>query len=165
MRLLALILAVAVLATSPACAPKAQTGILPASSFDQDDYLGKVVLLNFWATWCGPCRFELPHLVEIRNTFDPEEVAVVGISVDDERARPVLEEMIERFGINYPIVLDSKRELVGEYPVRDAIPMTFVLDRKGVVKRTYRGIPQDSSGEFNPANVYARDIQALLDQR
>ena len=57
---------------------------------DLRDYEGKVVLVNFWATWCGPCRYEIPALVEMSNEYDPEQVAIIGISLDQgpHRARP-----------------------------------------------------------------------------
>ena len=83
----------------------AQWNDYQGQSVDLRDYEGKVVLVNFWATWCGPCRYEIPALVEMSNEYDPEQVAIIGISIDQgpaERVLPLIGEFVEAFGHQLP---------------------------------------------------------------
>ncbi len=133
--------------------------------FDLADYEGRVVILNFWATWCGPCRFEIPALVRLRRDF--EEVAVVGISIDRgsvEQMRPLIDQFVSRFEINYPIYLDARQKVAKDYtgssPFMQYVPTTAVIDQRGRVVRLYQGVP---GGGFDPYDVLAADVEALLD--
>ncbi|MFT5087961.1 MAG: peroxiredoxin [Candidatus Latescibacterota bacterium] len=136
---------------------------------DLRDYQGRIVLLNFWATWCGPCRYEIPDLVKMRADYDPEKVVIIGVSLDqgpEEKVRPLLSKFIDRYSINYPIVLDSSGELVRQFFRRDlssmAVPMTFVIDQNGQVYKEHVGVPRDSMGKLNPRGALSEDIEVLL---
>ena len=132
-------------------------------SVDLRDYEGKVVLINFWATWCGPCRYEIPALVEMSNEYDPEQVAIIGISLDQgptERVLPLIGEFVERLAINYPVVHDSQQELLRAFYkknlARVGVPLTVVFDRAGRVYKTHVGVPRDRSGRLNPPRSIRR---------
>ncbi len=138
-------------------------------SVDLRDYEGKVVLVNFWATWCGPCRYEIPALVEMSNEYDPEQVAIIGISLDQgppERVLPLIGEFVERLAINYPVVHDSQLELLRAFYKKNlakvGVPLTFIFDRAGRVYKTHLGVPSDRSGRPNPRGVFGEDIETLL---
>ena len=93
MQTLKLIVLAGWLTAALGCASQQSSAVMPASSFDSETYKGKILLLNFWTTWCSPCRYEIPDLVNIRNSFDPEEVAVIGVSLDrdpPEVIQPIL---------------------------------------------------------------------------
>ena len=137
---------------------------------DLRDYEGKIVLVNFWATWCGPCRYEIPALVEMSNEYDPEQVAIIGISLDKgppEHVLPLIGEFVERLAINYPVVHDSRHELLRafykENLARVGVPLTFIFDREGRVYKKHLGVPRDRSGRPNPRGVFGEDIETLLD--
>ena len=157
----------ALLATFPNCssqqAPaanpaKAAVGIQPASSFDLGSYKGNVVLLNFWATWCGPCRIEIPDLVRLNQHFAQKEVAIIGVSLDKngtpDELRLLLEKFMEDYKIDYPIFLDNEGSLHREYGSFVFVPATFLIDRGGQVAHSYWGVK--SFGEF------AKGIEELL---
>ena len=138
-------------------------------SVDLRDYEGKVVLINFWATWCGPCRYEIPALVEMSNEYDPEQVAIIGISLDQgptERVLPLIGEFVERLAINYPVVHDSQYELLRAFYKKNLatvpVPLTFIFDREGRMYKTHLGVPRDRSGRPNPRGVLGEDIETLL---
>jgi thiol-disulfide isomerase/thioredoxin len=117
------------------------------------DYKGKVILLDFWATWCGPCRIEIPHFVELQKQYRSEGLVVLGFSVDDtvERLRPFASE----FDMNYPVLVglgrDDVREALG--PIW-AMPTTLLISRDGRICRRNTGI--------QGRERYERDIKALL---
>ncbi|HXE81320.1 MAG TPA: TlpA disulfide reductase family protein [Vicinamibacterales bacterium] len=117
------------------------------------DYKGKVILLDFWATWCGPCRIEIPHFVELQEKYGPKGLVVLGFSVDDtvERLKPFASE----FKMNYPVLVglgrDDVREAFG--PIW-AMPTTLLISRDGRICRRNTGIQGKER--------YERDIQALL---
>ena len=92
------------------------------------DYRGKVVLLNFWATWCGPCREEVPGFVDLQSKYRDQGLVVIGISMDDDPA-PV-REFYERYRMNYPVVMgdDALAERFGGIL---GLPTTFVIQRDG----------------------------------
>lgn len=91
---------------------------------------GKVVLLNIWATWCGPCKREIPDLIEISRDLAPKGVIVMGVSVDDREKAAAVRSYVEKAGISYPIVIDNL--LISEaYGGVSAIPTTFIIDRNG----------------------------------
>lgn len=111
-----------------------------ASSFKLDDYKGKVVLLNFWATYCPPCLTEIPELTQLYRHFDPKEVAILGIAVDQgavDLIRSKLDRFIKRHEIAYPVILDHELELVRQYGDFKHVPTTFLLDQKGEIDQVY----------------------------
>src|SRR5437867_1874288 len=89
---------------------------------------GKVVLLNFWATWCGPCRAEIPDLVELQKRYKGR-LQILGLVVDDDD-QDAIKEFAEKFGINYPVAL-ATNDIRLQYGGIAALPTSFVLDGEG----------------------------------
>lgn len=101
------------------------------------DYKGKVVIIDFWATWCPPCRKGIPDLIDIKKQYG-DEVIIIGISVDDDSKGDVMP-FIQKMGINYPIVY-STPEVVQAYGGIDGIPTSFVIDKGGKIVDTHIGL-------------------------
>lgn len=115
-------------------------------------YKGKVVLLNFWATWCGPCKAEIPGFVELQEKYK-DDLVIVGFSVDDpaDKAKAFAAE----YKINYPILLGEGREDVQEsYGPIWGIPASFLISKDGKVCRKHLGIA--------PKAVFEKEIVALM---
>ena len=96
------------------------------------DYRGQVVLLDFWATWCGPCRAEMPHVKKTYAKYRDQDFEIIGISLD--RGKPPLEAYIAQEEIAWPQYLDADGRIANMYNVR-AIPTTFLIDGEGVVRK------------------------------
>jgi thiol-disulfide isomerase/thioredoxin len=105
----------------------------PATVVDLADYRGRVVVLNSWATWCEPCRAEIPALVALDEDTDDAEVAIVGLNVSDDPASAVT--FTEEFAMGYPSISDPDGVLLPQVPgvPPRALPSTVVLDRDGRV--------------------------------
>ncbi len=115
------------------------------------DYAGKVVIVDFWATWCPPCRRGIPDLIDIQKQFK-NKVAVIGISVDTDTKSNVVPFM-KSMGINYPVVFASS-EVVQAYGGIEAIPTSFIIDKKGNISNQHVGLTDKS--------VIIDEIQKLL---
>lgn len=116
------------------------------------DLRGKVVLLNFWATWCTPCKVEIPWFVEMEREFKDEGFAVVGVSMDEsgwEAVKPFMADM----KVNYRMVLGTE-EMAQLYGGVEALPTSFIIDRNGKVASVHMGIVSRS--------VFEEEIRALL---
>jgi peroxiredoxin len=100
------------------------------------NYQGKVVLLNFWATWCTPCRGEIPQFVEFQNTLGPQGLQLIGISMDDD-AKPV-QEFYQQFKMNYPVAIGNAN-LAESYGGVLGLPVTFLIGRDGRIAAKYVG--------------------------
>jgi cytochrome c biogenesis protein CcmG/thiol:disulfide interchange protein DsbE len=115
-------------------------------------FKGKVILLNFWATWCGPCKAEIPSLVELQQEYG-DKLVVLGLSVDDtvEKMRPYAVE----YKINYPLLVGSGREDVQDaFGPMWGIPVSVIIDREGKIAKKHSGIGTKAQFE--------REIKALL---
>ncbi len=106
-----------------------------AASPSCGDY--RVMVINFWATWCGPCRIEIPHLNELYREYRKQGLAVIGISLDMMPA-DVLQQYIKDMKIAYPVYLGSAEELRTRFSI-PGIPATVVIDGRGVVRETFVG--------------------------
>jgi cytochrome c biogenesis protein CcmG/thiol:disulfide interchange protein DsbE len=116
-------------------------------------YKGKVILLNFWATWCGPCKAEIPGFVELQNQYGKDGLVVVGYSVDDEA--PKAKAFASEYKMNYPVLLGLGREDVQDaYGPIWGIPASFIISREGKVCQKHLGIA--------PKAVFEKEIKALL---
>ena len=113
--------------------------LLDEGSITLSDLKGKVVLIDFWASWCPPCRQEAPDLAQVYNEYQDREVEFIGISIWD-RLRDA-EEYIPRFGITYPTGLDSKGTILVDYAVR-GIPEKFFINSQGQLVAKFIG-PSD----------------------
>ncbi|MDX1982147.1 MAG: TlpA disulfide reductase family protein [Bryobacteraceae bacterium] len=117
------------------------------------DYRGKVVLLNFWATWCGPCKIEIPWFIDFEKRFKDRGFAVVGVSMDEdgwEAVKPYLEEK----KINYRVMIGTD-ELADLYGGVQSLPTSFMLDQQGRIASVHIGLVSKS--------VYENEIVHLLD--
>ena len=97
---------------------------------------GKGVLLNFWATWCGPCKIEMPWFVELQKEYGPQGLQIVGVAMDDSSPQDI-QTFVKEMGVNYPVLLG--KEAVGQaYGGVDVLPTTFFIDRNGdIVAREF----------------------------
>jgi peroxiredoxin len=114
-------------------------------------YPGQVVLLDFWATWCAPCRTEIPRLVEFQDRYHPQGLQVIGISMDDG-PKPV-RAFYQQFKMNYPVALGSEK-LAASYGGVLGLPITFLIARDGKIAAKYVGAVEPS--------ILEAKIQTLL---
>jgi thiol-disulfide isomerase/thioredoxin len=102
-----------------------------------------VVILDFWATWCGPCRLEIPHFVEMQRKYGAQGLAVVGLSLDEDGANAV-GPFVKKHDVNYTMLL-ARKEIADLYGGVVGIPTTFVLDRQGrIVKKFIGAMPPET---------------------
>ncbi len=116
------------------------------------DYRGKVVLLNFWATWCGPCKIEIPWFMDFENQYKDKGFAVLGVAMDEE-GWEVVRPYIRNRQVNYRILMgtDPVAQLYGGV---ESLPTSFVLDREGKIASVHIGLVSKSE--------YKNDIEQLL---
>lgn len=118
-------------------APNFQLRDLAGNVVSLSQLRGKIVLLNFWATWCGPCRVEMPAMEQLYRTFPRREFEILAVSTDPQGAavtRPFQQEM----GFTFPILHDSEYRVGLTYGAR-TLPMTFMVDRQGVIRQKIFG--------------------------
>lgn len=102
------------------------------------DYRGKVVLVNFWATWCGPCRFEIPVFVKMRRQYLKRGFEVIGISMDDG-AQDEIREFIRQYEMNYPVVMSAEAGL-DAFGTINGLPTSFLIDRQSHIHSRHQGL-------------------------
>jgi peroxiredoxin len=118
-------------------------------------YKGKVVLLDFWATWCPPCKVEIPWFVEFQSRYGPRGFAAIGVSVDDPLAK--LKPFSDQYKMNYPVLLgDGRDDLKGPkaFDAGYVLPKTFVIGRDGRICKAHLGL--------SSKDTFEQEIKALL---
>jgi thiol-disulfide isomerase/thioredoxin len=119
------------------------------------DYRGKVVLINFWATWCPPCRAEMPDLIKLQREYGKDGLQIIGVTYPPER-RARVRRFTRRLKLNYPVVFGTRETKAGFSP-DETLPLTVIVDRGGTIRGTVAGILLPE--EFNV------QIKPLLEQR
>jgi peroxiredoxin len=117
---------------APDFALKSSTG----ENLRLSEYRGDVVMINFWATWCGPCRQEMPLLDELYNRYERVGFNLLGVNIDDDSSRAM--DMISELGVSFPVLFDARKEVSKLYDV-DAMPVTVLVDREGNVRHVHQG--------------------------
>jgi peroxiredoxin len=102
-------------------------------------YKGKVVLLNFWATWCGPCKVEMPHLEAMHEELGPTGLVVLGISADDARSASAVKPVAMSLGLKYPVLQDKDSAVVSQYNPSKTLPYNVLVDRAGNISSVFSG--------------------------
>jgi len=122
---------------APAAVPDLTMETIDGASISMADQLGKVVLVNFWATWCGPCREEIPYLVQLAARY-PDHLTVIGVS-EDAGGADLVAEFAAQYGVNYPVVM-STPEIKRAFPGVVALPTSFVVDPEGRIVESHVGL-------------------------
>jgi thiol-disulfide isomerase/thioredoxin len=129
-------------AQSSVIGTEAQLTLTDLSGIDQSltAYRGRIVILNFWATWCVPCRKEMPDLAAIQNEFAPLGVQVIGAAADSQDDRPRVMEFIRQTRLNFPIWLGASADDMRRFGLGSALPGTVIIGRDGKIAGSIRGI-------------------------
>ncbi|MEE8045656.1 MAG: TlpA disulfide reductase family protein [Dehalococcoidia bacterium] len=109
---------------------------LEGSNLRLEEYRGQVVLINFWASWCGPCRQEMPVLDRLHHRYEDTGFAVLGINVEGDSGSA--QEIVDKTNVTFPILLDDGQKVSELYSL-EAMPSTVVVDRDGVIRYIHRG--------------------------
>ena len=102
------------------------------------DYKGKVVLLDFWATWCGPCKIEIPWFIEFQRKYKDRGFTVLGVSMDEDGWQ-IVKPFAEEYKMNYPVVLGND-ETATAFGGVEVLPTTFIIDKEGRIVATHKGL-------------------------
>jgi thiol-disulfide isomerase/thioredoxin len=114
------------------------------------DYRDKVVLINFWATWCPPCRAEIPDLVRLQREYGKDGLQIIGVTYPPER-RARVRRFTRGLKVNYPVVLGTRETKAGFSP-DETLPLTIIIDRGGTIRGTIAGIllPEEFDVQIKP---------------
>ena len=142
------------------CGPDSKTANLNFTFKDLDGrdvtlsaFKGKVILLDFWATWCGPCKFEIPGFIELYTKYRSQGLQVLGLAVDDPV--PALKEYAQQMKMNYPVLVGEGREDILEaFGPMPGLPTTFIIDREGKICKSHTG--------FEKKETFEQEIKSLL---
>jgi cytochrome c biogenesis protein CcmG/thiol:disulfide interchange protein DsbE len=96
-----------------------------------DQYAGKAIVLNFWATWCGPCAEEMPWLAEVEKTYGDRGVAVIAVSLDDAKSQAKIPRFMQKKKINFPVWLGGTTDDLDRFGLGESLPATAFIDRDG----------------------------------
>lgn len=110
-----------------------------------DEYRGQVVLINFWASWCGPCRQEMPLLDRLHQRYEDTGFAVLGVNVEGEVAPA--REIVDKTNVSFPVLIDEG-QLVSELYKLEAMPSTVVVDRDGRIRYIHRGYKPGDEAKY-----------------
>jgi DsbE subfamily thiol:disulfide oxidoreductase len=116
------------------------------------DFAGKVVILDFWATWCPPCKAEIPGFIELQKKYGDKGLVVVGVSLD-EQGPAVVKPFMQQFGMNYPVVMGDEK-ITQDFGGVAAIPTTFIIDKNGNIAAKHVG--------YAPKETFEKEITPLL---
>ena len=144
--------------TSYVSAPVEISGAPPAftlvdvngKSVSLADFKGRVVILDFWATWCPPCKREIPDFIKLQSEYGSKGVQIVGIALDQPNK---VKAFVKDNGMNYPVLMGTN-EVAASYGGVEAIPTTFVIDKSGKIVAKYEG--------FRPKETFESQIKKLL---
>ena len=112
-------------------APDFKLSNLEGQSVSLGDFRGKPVLLNFWASWCGPCRYEMPFIQEIYEEWSDKGLIILTVNLQENPSQ--VKEFVESFGFSFPVLLATNREVPLAYNIR-GIPATFFIDKDGIIQ-------------------------------
>jgi peroxiredoxin len=135
---------------SGAAAPDFELPTLAGGFDGLDRYRGRVVFVNFWATWCTPCREEAPALQRLREALHGSGFEVLAVSIDEPGARQKVEGFAREFGLDFPILLDPERRVYGAYQAY-GVPETFLIDKGGRVIERFIGPENWDDARFQRA--------------
>ena len=136
----------------PLPAPAWKLKGVDGTTVTSDQFKGKVVILDFWATWCPPCRTEIPGYVALQKKYGADGLVVVGVSMDTGGTADV-RQFIKDFGINYTVVIGDDT-IVSAFAPIDGYPTTFIIDRDGLIRNKKLG--------KRPAADFEKDVLAVL---
>lgn len=128
-------------------APGYQAATLDGDSVTLASFRGKPVLLNLWATWCAPCRYETPFLQSLYEEWGPRGLELVGVSLDTGNATDLVREFAEEYGVTYTILVDPQMVGMETYQVL-GLPATFLIDREGVLRWMKFGPVSETDQDF-----------------
>ena len=138
-----------------ATAPDFVLKSLAGANLRLSEYLGEVVMLNFWASWCGSCRQEMPQLDRLYATYRSAGFVVLGINVDDDASRAV--DVARALNVTYPVMLDPDKSVAPKYRLGE-LPMSVLIDRAGIVRYVHSDY---QAGKEQP---YLAELRRLLNE-
>jgi thiol-disulfide isomerase/thioredoxin len=152
--LIGALLATPALAVAPAGpAPRFQLASMAGKPVSLEQYKGQVVMLNFWASWCGPCREEMPILEKLHAKYKPMGFTMIGVNVEPDSAEAA--KWLKATPVTFPILFDTKSDVSKLYSVA-SMPSTVIIDRKGNLRWLHRGY------KAGDENEYLNQIRALV---
>jgi len=131
------------------------TSVAQAADLDLSAYKGKVVYLDFWASWCTPCRQSFPWMSQIQQLDGPRGLVVIAVNVDHDK--DLADAFLKRFAPQFKIIYDGKGEIAKRFGPKD-MPTSFVIDRDGRVRYTHAGFYASQS------SIYAAHIEEVLNE-
>jgi thiol-disulfide isomerase/thioredoxin len=147
--------------SNPQVAPPFLVNDITGNIISTAEWHGKVVVLNFWATWCPPCREEIPALIRLQSEYK-DRLQIIGVSMDDAVDEKAVDLFVKQSGINYPVVMASP-ELIAEYGGVPALPTSFVVNPEGRVVQKHVGLHQPAEYEAEVRSLLALPVNAKVE--
>jgi cytochrome c biogenesis protein CcmG/thiol:disulfide interchange protein DsbE len=137
--------------------PEFKAETVDGKTVQLSDFKGKVVLLNYWATWCGPCLMEMPDLIRLQEKFGPKGFVVLGISVDEPDQWDNVKELARQRKLNYPVFRLTK-ELLDGLGAPEGLPTSYLVDKSGKVVAQFVGV----DSRISPEQKIGAEVEKLL---